>query len=102
MNVKKKILGAAGIVALGLAVVACGPTQKDDLTNTGNSYPNYQTTILNVDGFPNVSLLCFQGTAIITNTRDNTNMALAPTLNAYCATFIGQKAGISNPNTGNN
>jgi hypothetical protein len=101
MNVKRALLGGAGVVAAVALISACGPTQKSDLRNTQNSYPNYQTTIMNVDGFPNVSLLCFNGSAIITNTRANTNMMLDPTLDAFCKTKIGLQAGIDPNATGN-
>jgi hypothetical protein len=96
-NVKKiaAATAVAGALALGLAgchVPGTNPA-TDDLRNTGDVYPNWQGTLLNVDGFPNVSLMCFDGTAIITNTRSYDEMELAPTLNAFCATKIGRTAG---------
>lgn len=94
MKIQKTLAAAAVAGALTLGLAGChipgtNPA-KDDLRNTGDTYPNYQTTLLNVDGFPNVSLLCFDGTAIITNTRDYDEMELAPTLNSFCATKIGK------------
>lgn len=93
-NIKKTTAALALAGALAVAVAGCqvpgtNPA-TDDLRNTSNSYPNYQTTLLNVDGYPNVSLMCFDGTAIITNTRAYDEMELAPTLNAFCATKIGK------------
>jgi hypothetical protein len=83
----------AGALALGLAgchVPGTNPA-TNDLRNSGTTYPNYSTTILNVDGFPNVTLLCFQGEAWVTTTRDYDSLTIDPKLESFCATKIGQQ-----------
>lgn len=74
----------AGLVATGVS--ACGPTQLNDLRNAPSSYPDYATTYLNVDNFPNITLVCIKGVGFATSTRDYASVQQVPQWNAFCAT----------------
>lgn len=94
-NIKKTAATAALAAGLALAVAGChvpgtNPA-KNDLRNAGQTYPDHAVTILNVDGYPNVTVLCFQGTAFSTTTREYTALTLTPSLNAWCAGYKGQQ-----------
>lgn len=74
----------AGLVATGVS--ACGPTQLNDLRNAPSSYPDYAVTYLNVDNFPNFTLICVKGVGFVTTTRDLNAVQQVPEWNAFCAT----------------
>src|SRR5271154_3241151 len=83
------VLATAGIVA------GCTSPQLNDLRNSPTQYPNYSTTYINVDGFPNVTELCINGVAFATTTRDYTSIMRIPQWDAFCATQIGKQATIN-------
>jgi len=84
----------AGIIATVLLVAGCsGTPQMDDLKGINPQYPNYAALYVNVDGHPNVMMLCIQGVGIMTTTREYGSAAqLVPQWNAFCETQIGKKA----------
>lgn len=86
----------AGVIATLSLVSACGSgtPQYDDLQNVPPSYPNYAATFLNVDGFPNITMLCIDGQGFATTTRDDSNAAMEPisAWNGFCAKQIGKRA----------
>jgi len=84
----------SGIIATVLLVAGCsGTPQNDDLNNINPNYPNYAALYINVDGHPNIMMLCIQGVGIMTTTREYGSAAqLVPQWNAFCETQIGKKA----------
>ena len=84
----------AGIVAIVMVLTSCsGTPQNDDLNNLNPQYPNYAALYINVDGHPNIVMLCVQGVGIMTTTRQYGSAAqLVPQWNAFCETQIGKKA----------
>lgn len=78
-------LAAALAAALLLALTACGTDNNRDLKSVSNTDPDYVVNILNMDGQPNVAVLCFEGLAMLTTTRQYNALTLAPKLDAFCA-----------------
>jgi hypothetical protein len=100
LQLNRKVMGtvASAIVACvmtGSVVSACGSgqPQSDDLQNISPLYPDQAHLYINVDGYPNVVVLCLFGAAIATTQRPNSNAAafLFPAGDKYCATQIGSK-----------
>ncbi|CAN5120409.1 hypothetical protein BH23ACT9_BH23ACT9_15450 [soil metagenome] len=58
------------LVALLLIGVAGCDQTLSDLTGVDVTDPDKAVIIRNADGFPNLSVLCFGTTAVITTTRD--------------------------------
>ena len=90
MRTSKRIASIAAIAAVsigaGLSVTACsvGTPQLDDLKNVQPVYPDYAVTVMNVDGFPNVTLLCYDDVAMITTTRDYQQVQSWPVFDNIC------------------
>ncbi len=79
------LLGLALAAAATAAVVAgCTTPQLDDLKGVNTVYPDYTVVIMNVDGFPNVTLLCYDGQAMLTTTRDYNSLTLDPAMDNIC------------------
>lgn len=70
--------------ALGLT--ACGPTQSDDLRGSQTVYPDYSKTVMNVDGFPNIAVICFKGAGFATTSRNMDALTPVPEWDAFCRT----------------
>jgi len=86
---KRIITTAAGLaLAAGSLIPLACSSQLKDLGGIGQVQPDYAITILNVDNYPNITLLCYKGVAFATTTRENTPAAaqLVPGWNAFCAT----------------
>lgn len=92
---RKPKLAAIGAIATGaitaIAIGACsafggGQPQNNDLLNVPSIYPDSASLYMNVDGYPNVVLLCIRGGAIATTQRPNSNAAAFPfpEADAYC------------------
>lgn len=91
MKTSTRILAALmAAAAIAATVTACGPTQGDDLRNSPNSYPDYSTTVLNVDGFPNIAVICFKGAGFATTSRDYDALTRVPEWDAFCASKAGK------------
>jgi hypothetical protein len=79
------ILSAVGMAVITAVTVAgCGQPQLDDLKGVNPVYPDYAVDIMNVDSFPNVTLLCYDGVAMLTTTRDYNALTLDPGMNNIC------------------
>jgi len=92
MKVTRKRGMAAGLIAtaaIAATVTACGPTQLNDLRNAPTQYPDYASIVLNVDNYPNVTVLCIRGAGFATTTRDYTAIMRVPEWDAFCATREG-------------
>lgn len=85
MKFTKRSLGIVGSFAITAAVVAgCASPQFDDLKSVSPIYPDYAKVIMNVDGFPNISLVCYDGVAMATTTRNMDSTQFQPAWNAIC------------------
>lgn len=82
---RKKALGLLGVAAVIVGVATgCAQPQFDDLKNVNPVLPDYATVIMNVDGFPNISLVCYHGIAMVTTTRDMDSTQFQPAYNPIC------------------
>lgn len=82
---RKKALGLLGGVAAVIVIATgCTSPQFDDLKNVNPVLPDYATVIMNVDGFPNISLVCYHGIAMVTTTRDMDSTQFQPAYNPIC------------------
>jgi len=83
------VLGSGMALAAGTLIPLACSNQLNDLGGIGQVQPDYAITILNVDGFPNITLLCYKGVAFATTTRENTPAAaqLVHGWDAFCATY---------------
>lgn len=91
MNGKRKtVIGAAAAAAvIGTTVFAAGCTnQLNDLSNVGQAKPDYIITYLNVDNFPNVTMMCVRGAGFATTTRDYDAIIRVPEWDPFCATKV--------------
>jgi len=85
----------SGAVAATAIITACaaGTPQLDDLKNSPPVYPNFSSTVVNVDNFPNISVLCFNGAGFATTTRDAAGaLILVPEWDDFCKAQIGKQA----------
>lgn len=82
----KKSLALTAALAAVIGLTACGTDNNRDLKNVHNTDPDYAVNILNMDGQPNVAVLCFKGIAMLTTTRNYNALTLAPKLDAFCET----------------
>lgn len=77
---------AAGFMAAGaLAVNLACSNQLNDLEAIPQAKPDYVITFLNVDGFPNVTMLCIDGVGFATITRDYSSLTPVPKWDPICA-----------------
>ena len=87
---------ALGGAAAALAIAGClgfGNPTTNDLQNSPDIYPNYSSTILNVDKYPNIAIICYQGAGFATTTRDAAGaIVLVPEWDHFCAQQIGKQA----------
>lgn len=78
-------LSLLGLGAVTTALVAgCSTPQYDDLKGVNPVYPDYAVDIMNVDGFPNITLVCYDGQAMLTTTRDYNALTLDPAMDNIC------------------
>lgn len=82
----KRSLAVVAVTAAALTLTACGHDNNRDLKSVPNTNPDYIVNILNMDGQPNVAVLCFKGVAMLTTKRDYDALTLAPKLDAFCET----------------
>jgi outer membrane lipoprotein SlyB len=80
---KRIIALLAILVTLGLA--GCS-NQLNDVEGIGQAKPDYILTYLNVQDFPNVTMLCIRGAGFATITRDYGSLTPVPAWNAFCLT----------------
>lgn len=86
----KRILALLGILAaLGLTVAGCS-NQLNDLGGIRQAKPDYVLTYLNVNDFPNVTMLCIHGAGFATITRDYNALTRVPEWDAFCLTKAGR------------
>lgn len=78
--------GAVGVAAAAslAASLACS-AQLNDMEGIPQASPDYVITVLNVDGFPNMTMLCFDGVGFATTTRDYASLTKVPEWDAICA-----------------
>jgi len=90
------VVGAVVGSIASLAIAGClgfGNPTTDDLQNSPNFYPNWSGTVLNVDSFPNITMICYDGAGFATTTRDAAGaIMLVPEWDAFCAKQIGKNA----------
>lgn len=83
---RNKIATLAITGALALSLTGCGRDNNRDLKSVPNTNPDYIVNILNMDGQPNVAVLCFKGVGFLTTKRQYNALTLAPKLDAFCET----------------
>lgn len=81
---KSKIIGLVVAAATVAVVAGCAQPQFDDLKGVNPIPPDYSTVLMNVDGFPNISLLCYDGVAMVTTSRDMDSTQFQPAYNHIC------------------
>src|SRR6267154_1409295 len=87
--------GVVGAVIATSILAGCGSgtPQLDDLKNSPPVYPNYSSTVVNVDNFPNISVICWQGAGFATTSRGAAGaLTLVPEWDKFCAAQIGRQA----------
>lgn len=77
------LLAAVGVGSL--VNLACS-NQFSDQGGIAQANPDYILTYLNVDGFPNPTIMCIQGVGFVTTSRDYTALQEVPEWNAFCKT----------------
>ncbi len=99
MNVPTRLrvpVAAIGGGAAALALAGClgfGNPTTNDLKNSPDVYPNFSSTILNVDGFPNITMICYRGAGFATTTRDAAGaITLVPEWDKFCTSQDGKAA----------
>lgn len=75
---------ALAAISIGAFVAGCETPQYDDLKGVHPVYPDYAVVVMNVDGFPNLSLVCYDGKAELTTTRNMDAARYAPEFNNIC------------------
>jgi hypothetical protein len=85
MNKAKKIAIAIGAMTVIGMAAGCTSPQLDDLKNVNPVYPDYAVVVMNVSGFPNITIVCYDGVAMATTTRDYESMQFQPAFNNICA-----------------
>ena len=81
---KRTAIAIGAATATAALVAGCASPQFDDLKGVNPVYPDYAVVIMNVDGFPNIGLVCYDGEAEVTTTRDYTAITYAPQFNDIC------------------
>ena len=80
----KKVL-TIGAALVGVAAVAgCSP-QFNDLEGVEQVDPDSAVVYAAPDGFPNVSVICIDGVALVLTTRDYEPVVRVPELDGTCA-----------------
>jgi len=69
-------MGVASASVLLLSVVACSNQTVRDLEGVPVQDPDKIELIVNVDQYPNATVLCIHGEGFITTTRDSSQAAL--------------------------
>lgn len=70
MKKHRVVMGAASAVVLTLSLVACSNQTVRDLENVPAQDPEKVELFVNVDQFPNLTVLCVHGVGFVTTTRD--------------------------------
>lgn len=88
------VTGIGSAIATLAMVTSCGAgnPSTDDLKGVSPSYPNYAAVFMNVDGFPNIAMVCIQGVGFETNSRQYNSVTEVPEWNAFCEKQIGKQA----------
>jgi len=89
----------AGAIATGSFVAGCS-SQFHDQGGIAQANPDYVLTYLNVDGFPNPTVMCIQGVGFVTISRDYQSLQEVPEWKAFCETQIPQGGPHIIPGTG--
>lgn len=76
----KTALATAGAV---LAIAGCSP-QFNDLEGVPQVDPDSAVVYAAPDGFPNISVVCIQGVAVVLTTRDYEPVVRIPELDSTC------------------
>lgn len=83
--------GLLVLLALVLAIVLAGCTEKEDTDLKDSDWslvkPDKLIILQNVDGHPNIGIVCYASTAWVTTTRVEKAIAPEPRLDAWCAQF---------------
>lgn len=82
---RKKIISVGAVLAATGIIAGCASPQLDDLKNVNPVYPDYAVVVMNVSGFPNVAVLCYDGVAMLTTTRDYDSLTIDTAFNNICA-----------------
>jgi len=85
MRKRRTWAGVATVVVTAAAVAACSPQLKDQ-GDVAQANPDYIVTYLNVDGFPNPTVMCIMGVGFVTTSRDYSALQPVPKWDAFCAT----------------
>jgi hypothetical protein len=89
MRRRTQVIIAAAAVAVG-AVTAAGvagcSNQFQDQNGIAQANPDYILTYLNVDGFPNPTIMCIRGVGFVTTSRDYQSLQEVPEWGAFCKT----------------
>ncbi len=82
----KRIIVIAGTLLVTIGLAGC-PQQQRDLEDVPAQEPDSASLYMNNDGYPNVSVICIDGTAWVTTTRDYEPIQPAPGLDKTCPAY---------------
>jgi hypothetical protein len=78
---------SAGLLGLG-TLTACGTDNTRDQENIKSWDADYSETYTNGDHYPNTTLQCIRGVAVMTTTRGGAGAwHLVPKLDGFCSQF---------------
>lgn len=80
----KKILAVAAAALAAVTFAGCGADNFKDVKNVGNAVPDYIRNYENMDGHPNVGMLCIHGAGFATTTRSYSAILRVPEWDAFC------------------
>lgn len=83
---KRRVTAIAAAAAIAAALLAGCGNQLNDQGGVPQRQADYELTYLNVDNFPNITMLCIDGAGFATTTRDAAGAILAvPEWDSFCA-----------------
>ena len=83
----KKFLVIAGALAVTIGLAGCPQQQIRDLEDVPAKDPDRVSVYTNVDLYPNMVVVCVDGTAWVTTTRDYAPVQPAPGLDKTCPAY---------------
>ena len=78
-------IAAVGVVLLAVTLVGgCQGANTRDLEGVEPRTPDKIEAYVNIDGQPNLSRLCIDGVAFLTNSREHTAVMRVPEWDGWC------------------
>lgn len=69
-------------------LAACGHDNYKDVKGVPNRHPDYIVNYENMDGHPNIGMLCIHGVGFATTTRDYNALTRVPEWDGFCTARI--------------